>query len=217
MRPKMFRRIIRKLLPAGVDYKSVIFFRCNLMREPHQCLTSGKVFESHIIVTKEDLWLKTMCGDFPAKLFSQRIVSDCQRCYIAIVNGQVAAFAWVTSSPCLVSEIKFYLDVGARNLYVYDCFVDPEYRRQGYYRALLTKILADFRIRNSEDCSRTVYIAAEPVNVASIRTIEGVGFEPFANVKYLHFGQISRWFGVAEIMKGIQLGEPSNGSKLLND
>jgi GNAT superfamily N-acetyltransferase len=201
----MFRKIIRKLLPVGVEYKSIIFFRSDLIHEPHNRLTSRKVFESHIISKREDQWLKTMCSDFPVKLFMERIEGDRQHCYIAIDNGHLAAFAWVTSSPCLVSEINFYLDVGARNLYVYDFFVKSQYRRQGYYRALLTKILEDFRIQNSEDFSRTVYIGAEPVNVASIRTIEGVGFEPFANVKYLHFGQKSRWFGVAEIMKGIQL------------
>lgn len=213
----MFRRIIRKLLPIAVEYKSVVFFRCDLMREPLQSQIPGSTFESHIIDTVEDRWLKAMCGDFPSKLFSQRVVSDRQRCYIAIDKGQLAAFAWVTSSPCLVSEIKFQIDVGASNLYVYDCFVNLEYRRRGYYRALLTKILADSRIGHKEDCSRTVYIASEPVNNASIRAIESVGFEPFANIKYLHIGQNSRWFGVTKLIKGIQFGALNRGARTFSD
>lgn len=213
----MFRRIIRKLLPAGVEFNSIEFFQCDLRSVSEQPLLAGKTISFHIVDSIEDQWLQVMCDNFPEKHFSQRILDDLQQCYIVIVNGQLAAFAWITTSSCLVSEINFNLDVGARSFYIYDCFVISHYRRQGFYRALLTKILADYRVRHGADYFRTVYIASEPGNIPSIRAIMRVGFERFANVRYLHMGQVSRWYGVTDLLRSIQSKTSSSSAVPIND
>lgn len=192
-----------KLTPAGFDWQSIAFFMLDLKRKftPSASSHLAQPLEFHIIETLDDNWLAILCAAYPHKQFRQRMIQDCQQCYIAVLHGELAAYAWVTTSTCHVSEIDFDLPVGPGRIYIYDCFVLTEYRRLGIYNALLMKILADYRLPRWPNSYYTACIGVEPRNTASVRGIRRAGFKEFTRVRYLHMGAFSRWYGARSLIE----------------
>lgn len=192
----MLHRVIRKLSPAGVDYQSVVFFMLDLQNSFHTLSPDTALPEIHVIDSTDDPWLSELCDRYPEKRFHLRMIFGDQQCYVVIREGQLCAWAWVTVSPCFVSEIEFLLPVGKASVYIYDCFVQPECRGKGLYQALLRQIIIDYRRPRWSRRFRTACICAEPGNTASIRGICSAGFHAFARARFLQVGRFTRWYGI---------------------
>ncbi|MDO9318389.1 MAG: GNAT family N-acetyltransferase [Gammaproteobacteria bacterium] len=223
----MVYRILRKLTAAGIDWRSIVFFMLDMQRkgtalppESPSDRPSDKLpqhLEYHIIDSIADSWLKVLCDAYPQKQFHLRMIQDCQQCYIVLLGDKLAAYAWVTTSTCRVSEIDLQLQVGPGRLYIYDCFVRADYRGQGIYSALLKKIIADYQLRRWPNRYDTAFIVAESSNTASIRGIRRAGFDEFAQVRYLHMGSFSRWYGVEGLSARMTTVRLSGTRSVLSD
>ncbi|MDP1930785.1 MAG: GNAT family N-acetyltransferase [Gammaproteobacteria bacterium] len=204
----MLYRAIRKLTPVGIDYQSVVFFLLDLKQRTFPLSEASRPVACHIIDSTQDQWFRILSLAYPAQQFHLRMQHDCQQCHIAIVDGNLVGYAWVTTSPCHISEINFTLPVGLGRLYIYDCFVESAYRGQGIYQSLLMTIIADYRKRRWPNQYRTACIGAEPDNTASILGIKRAGFEEFTRARYVHVGQFSRWYGVNSLIAHMSANRP---------
>ncbi len=219
----MLYRILKKLTPPGLHWGSVVFFALDMKRK-RKLLTSFRPsghepppVEYYIIDSSADRWLDVLCDAYPEKQFRQRMLEEGQRCYIAILDGKLAAYAWVTTASCCVSEIEFQLPVGPGRLYIYDCFVRADYRGQGLYTAVLMKIVADYRLHRWPSRYELACICAEPGNTASIRGIKRAGFEQLGQVTYFRIGRFSRSYGAQILVEQMSAASPSGPSRLLSD
>lgn len=196
----MFYRVIRKLLPAGAEYSSVIVYAI----DPASVAAVVSATSTDIAYRKVgavDSDLQGLLSDaYDPVLLQQRLQNDSQLVYVAISQGTLAAYAWVTTSPCFISEIRFSFTMTGGCCYIYDCYVAPSFRGQGVYQNLLRKILTDFAGQKpSNNICRLVYIASEPGNTASIRGIRRVGFRRTGQARYVSVGKWSKLFGVSDL------------------
>lgn len=197
----MWHRIARKLVPSSVSYRSVVFFTFDLASSVLPEVPAHPAIEHHCFDSPQSELLLRLCEAYPDKGFRQRMLQGDQQAYAIVIQGQIAAFAWVTSSPCMVSEIHYILALGGDHIYIYDCYVLHDFRSQGLYQALLRKILADYKNQCGHAEHRlTACIAAESANTASIRGIKGAGFKEFTRARYLSLGRCSRIYGVDKLI-----------------
>lgn len=194
---------MRKPTPTGFDWQSLAFYTLDLQQSftPLHSDHESQPLDYHIIESPADSWLAILCDRYPQKQFHLRMIHDCQQCYIATMSGQLAAYAWVTTSSCHVSEINFNLPAGRGRIYIYDCFVGPDFRRRGIYNALLIRILTDYRLPRWPDGYDTAWIAVQPGNTASVRGIRRAGFGEFARVRYVRLGAFTRWYGARNLIE----------------
>jgi GNAT superfamily N-acetyltransferase len=68
-----------------------------------------------------------------------------RRCFVARVEGLVAAYGWVTLGPEFVGEFERELQVREGEAYVWDCATLPKYRRQRLFSALLSSLTGQLR------------------------------------------------------------------------
>lgn len=202
----MIRFNIRTFIPSFLEYRSVAFFLLDVRRELPQPTSSDLWFDSHVIASMEDGWLKELCDTWPDKYFHLRMRHEGERCYIALVDGKLAAYAWVTSCFCHVSEINLSLSVGTGYLYIYDCFVIPEWRSRGIYSALLVKIVDDFRHHPGGAIYHTACIGADPRNLASVAGIKRAGFAEYTRARYVRAGKFSHCHGMNELSARMRSG-----------
>lgn len=215
----VLRRIIRKLTPVGCDWEILAFYTLDLQRKfipqrTEECwqaldypIIDYPVIDYHVIESPEDSWLAALCDAYPRRQFHLRMIHDCQQCYIAAINDQLVGYAWVTTSSCHVSEINFHLPVGPGRIYIYDCFVRADCRKQGIYHSLLSRILADYTLPRWPRRYETACIAVEPDNMTSVRGIRRVGFEEFSRISYLHLWAIERWYGARGLTEYMTAGK----------
>lgn len=192
----MVYRALRKLTPPGMHYQSMVFFLRDLQDGIRTSVRSPEGVNMLVIAARDDPWLRMLDALFPAKAFPARMGSGAQQCYVAVGNERLLGYAWVTTSPCQVSEIGFLLSVPQGAVYIYDCYVMPDSRGRGLYQALLQQILVDYRRPRRPRRFRAACIAAEPGNAASIRGIRRAGFQAVAQAHYVQVGHVSRCYGV---------------------
>lgn len=101
-----------------------------------------------------------------------------RRCYVALVDGLLASYGWVSLREEWISELGMQLHLAPGDAYVWDCASLPEYRGQGLYPGLLGYIARELRAEGL----RRVWIGADTGKVASQRGITRAGFRPVADV-----------------------------------
>ncbi|MEP7356537.1 MAG: GNAT family N-acetyltransferase, partial [Anaerolineales bacterium] len=101
-----------------------------------------------------------------------------RRAYAAWVEGQVAAYGWVSFEDEDIGEQQLRLRLLAGEAYVWDCATRPGFQRQGLYSALLSHIVRDLH----GDGLVRVWIGADLQNTASHGGIERAGFTPVADL-----------------------------------
>ena len=108
--------------------------------------------------------------DFRQEAF--RRLESGRMCYAARVDGQIAAWGWVSFNEEYVGEVRLFLNLLPGEAYIWDCITLPEFRQNHLYSSLLVYIQGE--LRKSGVC-RT-WIGANFDNVASQRGIERAGF-----------------------------------------
>ena len=123
------------------------------------------------------LELAEAAGGDAAEEFRKRFESG-RRCYAAWVEGELAAYGWVSFEDELIGELSLRLRLLAGEAYIWDCFTVPAFRQRRLYSALLVYIVADLR---AEQVNR-IWIGTNTENLASQRGIARAGFRRVADI-----------------------------------
>jgi GNAT superfamily N-acetyltransferase len=100
-----------------------------------------------------------------------------RRCYIASIEGRLAAYAWVSFDEEAIGELGISIHLQAGDVYIWDCETLAPYRGQRLYPALLAYVLAELQ---AEGVYRA-WIGADADNLASQSGLARVGFQPVAD------------------------------------
>ena len=106
-------------------------------------------------------------------------------------DGYAAAYGFVRRGEAPIPEVGGGLELGANDVYVYDCFVSPSFRGRRLYPFLLRQLCAHARRRGAE----RAFIAVDAANVPSVRGIEAAGFRRDRAALYHRLGPLRslRW------------------------
>jgi hypothetical protein len=103
--------------------------------------------------------------------FIKRLESG-RRCYTARVDGQLAAYGWVSFTDEDIGELNLRIKLLVGEAYIWDCVTLPAYRNQHLYSALLAFIVGELHARSY--CR--AWIGADLENVASQKGMARAGF-----------------------------------------
>jgi ribosomal protein S18 acetylase RimI-like enzyme len=115
----------------------------------------------------------------PAETAGQRLASG-RRCFVARVDGAIAAYGWVTQGPEWVGELERAFNIDGDEAYLWDFATGPAWQGQRLYSALLGYILG----RLEGEGTRRVWIGASRQNEPSVRGFANAGFQPVMDVVY---------------------------------
>lgn len=101
-----------------------------------------------------------------------------KRCYVALVEGKLAAYGWATFDQEAIGELGLLVHLKPGEAYIWDCVTLPEYRGLRLYPALLAYIARELQAGGFQ----RVWIGANADNVASQSGMRQVGFVPIADV-----------------------------------
>ena len=101
-----------------------------------------------------------------------------RQCYVAWVDGQVAAYGWVSFEQEDIGELNLRIKLLSGEAYVWDCVTLPPFRGNYLYSALLIYILGELRTQNM--CR--VWIGADLENIPSQRGMRRAGFQHVADL-----------------------------------
>ncbi len=101
-----------------------------------------------------------------------------RRCYVAWVDGTLAAYGWVTLDEEGIGELGLRLRLAPGEAYIWDCATLPSYRGQRLYPALLRHISRELQAEGF----RLVLIGADSDNLASQKGMVLAGFQPVADM-----------------------------------
>jgi GNAT superfamily N-acetyltransferase len=107
----------------------------------------------------------------------QRFASG-RRCYGVLIEGNLAAYGWVTFEEEHIGEMGLCIHLVPGEAYIWDCATTPLYRRRGLYTALLAHIIDEMRV---EGLCR-VWIGADGDNLPSQKGIARAGFQPVVDL-----------------------------------
>jgi GNAT superfamily N-acetyltransferase len=109
--------------------------------------------------------------------FIQRFETG-RRCYGAWVEGQLAAFGWVSYDDEHIGELNLRIKLLPGEVYVWDCATASRFRGNGLYSALLSYILGE--LRDQKICR--AWIGADLENIPSQKGIARAGFHHIADL-----------------------------------
>jgi len=115
--------------------------------------------------------LSTIRGYDASAEFLQRFETG-RRCYGAWVEGQLAAFGWVSYEDEHIGELNLRIKLLPGEVYVWDCATAPNFRGNGLYSALLAYMLGE--LRDQKICR--AWIGADLDNLPSQKGIARAGF-----------------------------------------
>lgn len=124
--------------------------------------------------------LATAMGDVDSAQ-AQRRFSGGRRCFVAWVDGSIAAYGWVSQGVERIGELERTLRLAPDEAYIWDCATLPPYRGQRLYGALLSHIATTL----CHDGIRRLWIGASLSNTPSIRGFAATGFQPVLQLTYM--------------------------------
>lgn len=113
----------------------------------------------------------------PLAEITRRLESG-RQCYAAWVDGQVAAYGWVSFEDEDIGELNLRIKLLPGEAYIWDCATLPAFREKLLYSALLIYILRELRAQNL--CR--AWIGADYANVASQKGMARAGFHHVADL-----------------------------------
>jgi hypothetical protein len=108
---------------------------------------------------------------------SKRLESG-RQCYAAWVDGQVAAYGWVSFVEEEIGELNLRIQLVPGEAYIWDCATLPAFREKLLYSALLIYILGQLRAQNL--CR--AWIGADQDNIPSQKGMARAGFHHVADL-----------------------------------
>ena len=101
-----------------------------------------------------------------------------RQCYTAWVEGQLAAYGWVSLEDEKIGELNLRVKLLPGEAYIWDCATLPAHRRKHLYSALLAHVLGEL----SAGGLCRAWIGADLDNVASQKGIARAGFHHVADL-----------------------------------
>ena len=101
-----------------------------------------------------------------------------RQCYAAWVDGQVAAYGWVSFEEEDIGELNLRIKLLPGEAYIWDCATLPAFREKLLYSALLAYILSELRFQNL--CR--AWIGADLNNLPSQKGMARAGFRHVADL-----------------------------------
>jgi ribosomal protein S18 acetylase RimI-like enzyme len=101
-----------------------------------------------------------------------------RHCYIARVEGNLAAYGWITFDEEGIGELGLRIRLKKGEAYIWDCATLPAYRGLRLYPALLAHMLVDLQSAGFQ----RVWIGTDADNLPSQSGVVRVGFQPIAEV-----------------------------------
>lgn len=147
--------------------------------QPRLAATFGRVEAESVAALAQAMGL-----DAPALTLARFAAG--KRCYGAWVDGQLAAYGWVTFDEEGIGELGLRLCLSPGEAYIWDCATLPAYRGQRLYPALLAHVIRMLRAEGV----RQVLIGADTDNLASQQGFVLVGFQPVADMLRKASGQM---------------------------
>lgn len=192
---------VRKVLRPIVDAGGLIFFDCDLRRVVAPPSTGEFVVREAGLA---DLALLETIEDAPRRRRQARErLAGGERWFVAIdaATGRLANFRWVTPRGT-IPELQRDLQIAPDEVYIYDLYTVPEFRRRGVDAVARPTVYASLR---EEGIVRMhAYIAAW--NHASLRAARAL-LVPLGRVQYVSFfGRRPLLFGAQALRrKGVEL------------
>lgn len=121
-----------------------------------------------------------------AQLVLRRFATG-RRCFAAWVEGQIAAYGWVSQATECIGELEREIQIGADEAYIWNCATLPSYRRRRLYTALLSHIIVQLRGQGV----RRVWIGSSVHNRPSLRAFAKAGFLPVVRLVYMRLFNLS--------------------------
>ncbi|SRR5712692_100457 len=119
------------------------------------------------------------------------------RCYAGWVGSDIATVGWVSEADTWVGEAAATIRPGEGEAYIWDCRTAPPFRRRGFYRDLLTQIMADL----GRHGLRRAWIATLERPSGGYRGVKRAGFHPVLRIQYVQLGPL-RWWRVRAARTG---------------
>lgn len=132
-----------------------------------------------------------------------------RECFIAQVNGSIAAYGWVTRDLEYVGEFERELQVQEGEAYIWDCATLPDYRRQRLFSSLLAFITERLRREGIKQIWIIGLNAALEINSG----VAEVGFQPVMRLTYLRL--INRRMLMLTPLGGISTQQLASARRLL--
>lgn len=101
-----------------------------------------------------------------------------RRCYAAWVEGNIAAYGWVSFEEEAIGEVRLRVHLLPGEAYLWDFVTLPPFRRRRLYTALLLHVIEALR---AEGVCR-LWIGVDMDNTASQAGIARAGFRPIADL-----------------------------------
>jgi hypothetical protein len=101
-----------------------------------------------------------------------------RQCYLALVDGKIAAYGWVSLVEEDIGELNLRIKLLGGEAYIWDCVTLPAFREKLLYSALLIYILGELREQNI--CR--AWIGADLENLASQKGMARAGFHHVADL-----------------------------------
>jgi RimJ/RimL family protein N-acetyltransferase len=181
--------VLKKTLAPLVTAENMILF----CRDLHQAGQAESDCLPHVAIRRvgssADETFQALCRMYPHKHFPERIRESV--CFIAVSGAGIAGFAWVGRCRLRIDEINYNYPLSADEIFIFDCFVCPQFRGQGIYPQMIRSVLACYRQQLTG--IRVAYIAVSSVNRASIRGIRKAGFREFSRIRYWNWRGRESW------------------------
>jgi GNAT superfamily N-acetyltransferase len=185
--------LVKKLLAKFVRLETLVVYSCDLRMHEHKLSAANPAINIIRIDEPRHEDFIRLCHKHPERGFPARLQLEGQQCIVAMHNNHIAGYAWVAGKDLYVDEIACTYTVAKDEVFIYDCFVEPEHRGAGIYPAMLAFILDDSRHRAH---LKTASIAAVAVNRASIRGILKAGFTEQRRIRYVEYRRKQLWWGI---------------------
>ncbi len=99
-------------------------------------------------------------------------------CYLASSEGTAVGFGWLNKEEHTLDGLGWHEELSPGTELIHSCGVDPAFRGQGVYPALLTAMVQE-RLENGV---REVLAEVDARNTKSIRGLDKVGFRPVRTI-----------------------------------
>lgn len=101
-----------------------------------------------------------------------------KQCYIARVDGNIAAYGWITFDKEHIGELGLTMRLNQDEAYIWDCATLPAYRGQRLYPALLAHMLAELQCAGLA----RIWIGTDADNLPSQSGVARVGCQPVLEI-----------------------------------
>lgn len=151
-----------------------------------------KLVKPRIPVSFEEIPLNDALGNAADLGFTdieqlRRRFSPRRRCFVARFEGEIAAYGWVSTCAECVGEMEREIGLQSDEVYVWDCFTWPDYRRQRLFSSLLSYI----NTKLADEGYRRIWIGSNLENQPSLKGFANSGYRPVVHITYLRLGGLN--------------------------